>query len=163
MRHVSDYCIQQINGTSADNLPTWGNWQWNTKFLSEEFHRNSAILQLINLAREDFHVMGSDAQLVILSIGLALRDISLVQFHEEGEIYAEDVPDWVKQSPHEFSTGQRLLTTWGQQLVDEEGSGDSLPMDKDIKGKKKAKMTGRPGRKRPKSMDESESKNQRTS
>jgi len=69
-------------------------------------------------------------------------DISLVQFHEEGEIYAEDVPDWVKQSPHEFSTGQRLLTTWGQQLVDEEGSGDSLPMDKDIKGKKKAKMKG---------------------
>jgi hypothetical protein len=130
------------------------------KFLPAEFHQHNGILQMTNLAREDFHVMGSDAQLVVLSIGLALRDIEAVHFHEDGEIYPEDVPEWVKTSPYEIGTSERLLHTWAQQLevAEEQEERNETPGRVDVKGKGKAKETGRGGKRKAKTSDESETK-----
>jgi hypothetical protein len=133
------------------------------KFLPAEFHQHNGILQMTNLAREEFHVMGSDAQLVVLSIGLALRDIEAVHFHEDGEVYPEDVPEWVKTSPYEIGTMERLLNTWAHQLdvteeQEVEESQNETPGHVDVKGKGKAKETRRAGKRKAKTSDGSETK-----
>jgi hypothetical protein len=138
------------DGTAAENLPTWGNWQWGMKFLPAEFHRRKSISKILMLAKENWADMGpDDAELTILSIGLALRDMEAAHFLEEGED-AEDVPDWVKTSPFVMNDMQKLLEVWERQLPAE----DETPVDVDPKGKGKAKATGDSGKRKAKSSDE---------
>jgi hypothetical protein len=121
--------------------------------LPEEFHLKPALLQMFKLAREDFSAMGSDAQLVVLSIGLALRDISAIHFNE-GDEYPEDVPEWAQQSSYNIEIANKLLNVWGNQLAVEDSSGDETAVPIDSKGKGKAKVTGKSSKRKAKSHDE---------
>ena len=121
------------------------------KFLPAEFHQSSSIPQLFKLARENLLAMGSDAEHVVLSVGLALRDISVVHFHEEGEDYAEDVPEWVKSSPLLISEADSLIDIWGKQLPRDEPSDSSEDEDPNPKGKGKGKATGKCQKRKAKS------------
>jgi hypothetical protein len=86
------------------------------------------------LASENWLDMGSDAELVVLSMGLALRDISAVQFVEEDD-FPEDFPNWVKSSPLSIVDGEGIMNIWREQLPTEKDSVD----DSDPKGKGKVK------------------------
>jgi hypothetical protein len=57
--------------------------------------------------------MGADAKLVVLSMGLALRDIHAAHFNEE---FLEDAPDWLKVSLLDIDSALRLSEIWGEQL-----------------------------------------------
>jgi hypothetical protein len=80
--------------------------------------------------------MGSDAELVVLSMGLALRDIFAAHFVEEDDD-SNDCPDWVKSSPLVISDGEDLMYLWKKQLPAEIHTAD----DSDPKGKGKGKAT----------------------
>ncbi|KAH9990726.1 hypothetical protein BJV77DRAFT_1068789 [Russula vinacea] len=67
----------------------------------------------IPAAREEWTKMGADAELVVLSMGLALRDINAAHFNEE---LPEDAPDWLKVSPLDINSAHRLSEIWGKQL-----------------------------------------------
>ena len=82
-------------------------------YLPVEFHQNGALLPLFRLAREEWTKMGADAELVVLSMGLALRDINAAHFNEE---LPEDAPDWLKVSPLDINSAHRLSEIWGKQL-----------------------------------------------
>jgi hypothetical protein len=86
------------------------------------------------LAGENWLEMGSDSELVVLSMGLALRDISAVHF-VEGDDFPNDFPEWVKESPFVILDGERIMGIWSEQLPAEKHSADV----EDPKGKKKAK------------------------
>jgi hypothetical protein len=60
--------------------------------------------------------MGSDAELVVLTMGLAIRDIAAIHFVEDDE-YPPDFPAWVQRSSFELSDSNRLLSIWGKHLV----------------------------------------------
>jgi hypothetical protein len=90
---------------------------------------------LRKLAREQWLEMGSDAELVVLSMGLALRDIFVVQFIEEGD--SKDYPDEVKHSPLNISDAEDLMEIWKKRLPAEKDSAS----DSDGKGKGKEKVT----------------------
>ncbi|KAH9986044.1 hypothetical protein BJV77DRAFT_1071175 [Russula vinacea] len=104
---------EQEDGLPAENLPDWGKWQWSSMYLPVEFHQNGALLPLFRLAREEWTKMGADAELVVLSMGLALRDINAAHFNEE---LPEDAPDWLKVSPLDINSAHRLSEIWGKQL-----------------------------------------------
>ncbi|KAH9983734.1 hypothetical protein BJV77DRAFT_1072650 [Russula vinacea] len=104
---------EQEDGLPAENLPDWGKWQWSSMYLLVEFHQNGALLPLFWLAREEWTKMGADAELVILSMGLALQDINAAHFNEE---LPEDAPDWLKVSPLDINSAHRLSEIWGKQL-----------------------------------------------
>lgn len=91
---------------------------------------------LRKLAREQWLEMGSDAELVVLSMGLALRDIFAAQFIEEDDD-SNDCPDWVKSSPLVITDGEDLMYLWKKQLPVENDTAD----DSDPKGKGKGKAT----------------------
>ena len=57
--------------------------------------------------------MGADAELVVLSMGLALWDIHAAHFNEE---LPEDAPDWLKVSSLDINSAHRLSEIWGEQL-----------------------------------------------
>jgi hypothetical protein len=59
--------------------------------------------------------MGSDAELVVLSMGLALRDIFAAQFIEEDDD-SNDCPDWIRSSPLRITDGEELMDLWKKQL-----------------------------------------------
>ena len=59
--------------------------------------------------------MGHDAELVVLSIGLAIRDMAAIHFVEDDE-FPSDFPHWVQQSPFGISDVNRLMDVWAQQL-----------------------------------------------
>jgi hypothetical protein len=82
-------------------------------YLPAECHQREALLPLFELAHEEWSKMGTDAELVILSMGLALRDIHAAHFNEE---LPEDAPDWVKASWLDINDAHRLSEIWGQQL-----------------------------------------------
>jgi hypothetical protein len=128
--------------TSAENLPHWGSWEWEDKFLPEEFHTKPSIFEMHKLASENWLDMGSDAELVVLSMGLALRDMSAVQFVEEDN-FPEDFPDWVKSSPLNITDGEGIMNIWREQLPAEK----NFVGDPDPKGKGKANNS-RPQKKR---------------
>jgi hypothetical protein len=119
------------------NLPNWGNWSFEELYLPSEFHSASSIIKIRNLAREPWLEMGSDAELVVLSMGLALRDISAVQFLEEDET---DCPDWIRSSPLRITDGEELMDLWKKQLPAEEKVSAEVS---DPKGKGKAKAAQR--------------------
>ena len=121
--------------TSANNLPHWGSWEWDDKYLPAEFHTALAISDMQKLASENWLDMGSDAELVVLSMGLALHDISAVQFVEEDD-FPEDFPDRVKFSPLGIADGEGIMNIWREQLPTEKNSVD----DSDPKGKGKGKV-----------------------
>jgi hypothetical protein len=122
------------------------------EFLPEEFHVKTSILQIFKLAREDWDAMSSDqAELVVLSIGLTLRDIAAVQFIEGDE---EDVPEWVQHSPYNMEQAHKLLEVWSQQLPVEDSSGEESSVAPEPTGKGKAKARGRSGKRKAKSADE---------
>lgn len=81
--------------------------------------------------------MGSNSEHVVLFMGLALRDISAVQF-VKGDDDPKDYPDWVKSSPLGIMHGEDLMSIWRMQLPEEKESVD----DSDPKGKGKAKAIG---------------------
>lgn len=91
------------------------------------------------------------ASLVILSMGLALRDIAIVHFREDGDP-ADDVPDWVQSSPFNMQDAHKLLEIWKRQLPAEGASQDEEPQgDIKGKGKGKARAIGNRGKRRAKS------------
>jgi hypothetical protein len=155
-----DHYIQPEDGTAAKHLPTWGNWQWELKYLPAAFHEKTSMLQLFKLARENWGAMDSNAELVVLSMGLVLRDIYAVHFQEEDE-YPEDMPVWVQCSPHNIDGMHRLLEVWGMQLPAEENSRDDRPVHVDPKGKGKGKATGRLEKRKAKSAEEDSDTEQR--
>jgi hypothetical protein len=120
------------------------------KYLPTEFHDKSSFKHFMKLPREDWHAMKPDhAALVVLSMGLALRDIAMVHFHEDGD-YADDVPDWVQSSPFHMQDAHKLLEIWKRQLPAEDASEEEEPQD-DIKGKGKATAAVKGGKRRAKS------------
>jgi hypothetical protein len=122
------------------------------EFLPKEFHVKTSILPIFKLARENWDAMSSDqAELVVLSIGLTLRDISAVQFLEGDE---EDIPEWVQQSPYNIEQAHTLLEVWSHQLPAEDSSGDESSVVPEPKGKGKAKARGRSEKRKAKSADE---------
>lgn len=129
-----------------ENLPAWGHWGWKDKFLPAEFHQRPSILPMFKLARENWLKMGPDAELVVLSMGLAIRDMHAVQF-VEGDEFPEDYPDWVRASPFGVSDANRLMEIWGKQLPADKDLSDHSEEDVDPKGKGKAKASGRKKRK----------------
>jgi hypothetical protein len=86
------------------------------------------------LAGENWLEMGSDAELVVLSMGLALWDISAAHF-VEGDEFPDDFPEWVKVSPFGISDGEAIMGIWSDQLPAEQDSADVA----DPKGKAKAR------------------------
>jgi hypothetical protein len=97
------------------------------------------------LASESWLDMGSDAELVVLSMGLALRDMSAVQFVEE-EDFPEDFPDWVKSSPFGIMDAEKIMNLWLEQLPAEDNFvDDNNPKGK---GKSKAKSSARHGKRK---------------
>lgn len=91
---------------------------------------------LHKLAREQWLEMGSDAELVVLSMGLALRDISASHFIEDDDD-SNDCPDWVKSSTLVITDGDDLMYLWKKQLPAKIHTAD----DSDPKGKGKGKAT----------------------
>jgi hypothetical protein len=75
--------------------------------------------------------MGSDAELVVLSMGLAIRDMAAIHFIEDNE-FPPDFPVWVQQSPFDLSDVNRLLTIWVKHLAT---ISDDPPNDAPEKGK----------------------------
>jgi hypothetical protein len=101
--------------------------------------------------------MGSDAELVVLCIGLALRDVEAVQF-QEGD-YPEEFPHWVQGSQFTLSDAEGLTTIWAKQLPEEPeeprglSQSDEEQDDLDIKGKGREKDPSRHGKRKAKSSD----------
>lgn len=87
--------------------------------------------------------MGSDVELIVLSMGLALHDIFAVQFFED-EDYSIDRPNWVKSSPLGITDAEELMDLWRKQLPAEKDSVD----DSDLKGKGKEKATHPPNKRK---------------
>lgn len=88
--------------------------------------------------------MGSDAELVVLSMGLAIRDMAAIHFVEDDD-FPRDFPAWVRQSPFGLSEVNRLMNIWNKHLVTvtADPSNDSNSNGKDnIAGKGKSKTTG---------------------
>ena len=112
--------------------------------MPEEFHKERGLLPIFMLVCENWVAMGSDAGLVILSVGLALRDIARVHFHEDDEEYADIVSDHIKGSPLHMNDAHRLSEIWSQQLPVQDHSSDEGQEHVNSKGKAKAKA----GRKR---------------
>ncbi|KAH9984341.1 hypothetical protein BJV77DRAFT_1072222 [Russula vinacea] len=110
--HLSSREVQE-DGLPAQNLPNWGNWQLSSMYLPGEFHQVGALLPLFQLAHEEWSKMGTDAELVVLSMGLAFQDITAAHFNEE---LPEDAPSWLTGSPLEIDSAHRLSEIWGQQL-----------------------------------------------
>ena len=88
--------------------------------------------------------MGSDAELVVLSIGLAIRDFAAIHFIEDDE-FPPDFPTWVQSSPFGIPDINRLMTVWSKHLV---AISNNPPNDSDPKGKSKGK-----GRRKGKGKD----------
>ena len=89
------------------------------------------------------------ASLVVLSMGLALRDITIVHFQDDYD-FAEDVPDWVQSSPFIMQDAHKLLEVWKRQLPDEEAlEVEEAQEDKKGKGKASAKKGGKRRAKSP--------------
>ena len=89
--------------------------------------------------------MGSDAELVVLTMGLAIRDMAAVHFVEDDE-FPPDFPAWVQQSPFELSDLNWLMNVWGKHLVtiSNDPPNDSGPKGKgNGAGKGKSKGTSR--------------------
>ena len=89
--------------------------------------------------------MGTDAELVVLSMGLAIRDMAAIHFIEDNE-FPPDFPYWVQQSPFELSDVNRLMTVWGMHLatISDDPSNDAFEKGKGNgkgKGKSKAAST----------------------
>jgi hypothetical protein len=90
------------------------------------------------LAGENWQEMGSDAELVVLSMGLALRDISATHFVEDDD-FPDDFPEWLKTSPFGISDGEAIMSLWNAQLSAEEDSADVTDPKGKGKGKEKAR------------------------
>ena len=101
--------------TSANNLPHWGSWKWDDKYLFAEFHTALAISDMPKLASENWLDMGSDAKLVVLSMGLALHNISAMQFVEDDN-FSEDFSDRVKFFSLGIADGEDIMNIWREQL-----------------------------------------------
>jgi hypothetical protein len=110
-------------------------------YLPGEFHQVGALLPLFQLAHEEWSKMGTDAELVVLSMGLAFRDITAAHFNEE---LPEDAPSWLTGSPLEIDSAHRLSEIWGQQLQ---------PAKRAMKAKGKGKASGSGKRKAPPNED----------
>jgi hypothetical protein len=96
---------------------------------------------MFKMACENWLTMGSDAELVVLSMGLAIRDMHAVHF-VEGDKFLEDYPNWVQSSPFTVSNVNRLMDIWGKQLPADKDVSDGVEEEVDPKGKGKAKASG---------------------
>ena len=72
------------------------------------------------LASENWLDMGSDAKLVVLSMGLALCDIFVVQFVKEDD-FPKDFPNWVKFSPLSIVDGEGIMNIWREAAANKKG------------------------------------------
>jgi hypothetical protein len=71
------------------------------------------------VASEEWDDLGLTAQFVVLSMGMALREVARVQFMEEDEM-PEDMPKWVKNSPWTMEDMDKVMDVWVKQLDGEE-------------------------------------------
>jgi hypothetical protein len=137
------------NGIAAKNLPIWGNWQWDKNFLPKEFHSTAFLTQMKQLAKEKWLIMSKDqAILVVLSIGLALREIHTVHFLDPDGDARDDLPQWILKSPHSLTHSNKLLHTWKRQLAVVHETSES---ECDSKSKGKSKVKSMSGKRRAKS------------
>ena len=99
------------------NPPNWLTWDLPTKYLPASFHHKQTASFLKNLVKLDWNEMGGEiSELVVLAVGLALRDILAVQFQEEDEQLPEDMPSWVSTSPLKLKFLHKVLECWEIQL-----------------------------------------------
>jgi hypothetical protein len=87
------------------------------------------------------------AILVVLTIGLFIRDISASHFYE-GD--GDHLPHWVRDTPLRLSHSNSLLLNWKKQLARSDESFPDEP-EEDSKGKGKAKARPKSGKRRAKS------------
>jgi hypothetical protein len=126
----------------------------NTKYLPADFHRKTAIRQLLRLAKENWEGMGEQAELVVLCMGLALRDVAAVNFSKPGTERPADQPEWVRNSPWEVDYIHEVLDEWVKQL---DAAGEESSSHEDGGNKKgKGKATAKKGKKRTNSASEAD-------
>jgi hypothetical protein len=124
----------------------------NTKYLPADFHTKTAIRQLLRLAKEKWEDMGEPAELVVLCMGLALRDVAAVVSSNPDTERPADEPEWVRNSPWEVDYIDEVLDEWVKQL-DTAGEESSSHEDKG-NSKGKGKANAKNGKKRTNSASE---------
>jgi hypothetical protein len=80
-------------------------------------HSVRAIEYLGKLATLNWRDMGMEpASLVMLAMGLALRDVYAAHIREDGKADPEDMPSWVSGSPLKVEQIQKVMEKWATQL-----------------------------------------------
>lgn len=140
-----------MEGTvKVENPPDWLTWDLRTKYLPADFHKAKSMTFLGKLAKLNWKEMGLEtALLVILAMGLALRDIHAIHFVEDGQPDPEDMPTWVGGSPLKVEQIHKVMETWGNQLgpveyeEEDREEGGSKRKTRSAKGEGKAKGKGK--------------------
>jgi hypothetical protein len=91
---------------------------------------------------------GETALLIILAMGLALRDIHAIHFQGDGQPDPKDMPAWVSSSPITVQQMHKVMETWGNQLgpvefEENNGEGSGKRKTRGSKGKVDAKGKGK--------------------
>ena len=73
------------------------------------------------------------SKLVVLAVGLALRDILAVQFQEDDEEPPEDMPSWMSTSPLKLSFLHKVLDSWEIHL--KKGEEDEASAEEPTRGR----------------------------
>jgi hypothetical protein len=116
------------------------------------FHSRKSIQELKQLAKVKWADMGESAELVVLCMGLAFRDVEAAAFIEEGQSLPEDMPTWVRDSPLKTFDMDNVMGIWAKQL---DGDGDQDENENETEAEVKGKGKGKgKGKKREPSSDE---------
>jgi hypothetical protein len=100
-----------------ENRPDWMTWELRTKYLPASFHKTKSMTYLGKLAKLNWEDMGLEtALLVVLAMGLALRDLHAVNFQQNDGPDPEDMPTWVSGSPLKIEHIHKVLELWATQL-----------------------------------------------
>ena len=110
--------------------------------MPKSFHKKGAKKELKNLAQPGKQEYSrASGELIILAMGLALREVERVQFIEPGQDFPGDMPAWVRNSPWEISDILSVVEIW-ETAIPEESGGEDQQVDADPKGKGKKRKTG---------------------
>ncbi|KAG1742097.1 hypothetical protein EDB19DRAFT_1827759 [Suillus lakei] len=90
-------------------LPIWVSWTWSQAYLPKDIHENmeTASAALENLCNYKFNSCGWGL-IVVLGLGLLLRECSCAQEYEEDEARV-DVPDYLGNSILGFKLGDQIV------------------------------------------------------
>ena len=90
------------------DLPDWAAWSWREEFLPAPFHTVTSLLKAQALLHQQLKTL-EDANHIMLSIGLALRDIGQAQEVEADATPPPGLPSWVHTSELDITLVDGLL------------------------------------------------------